>query len=172
MADGGDESSAAAEPDVEEREPDDLDDEDFEDDEDYDEDEVSLGFVKPVDDPTLLLRNHFPSKMGGQPAWLDPLQLPLESDELKCKVTGEKMQFLLQLYAPLDESEDTRAFHRMLYVFISPRGSRHAEPGAVRAFRCQLPRYVFHTLLIHSLHRDRAHPARRHTCSTLVCPGK
>ena len=33
----------------------------------------------------------------------------------------------------LDDGDETRAFHRMLYVFISPRGSRLAERGAVRA---------------------------------------
>ena len=101
--------------------------------------DVSLGFAVKRDDPAELLRNQFLSKMGGRPAWLDPAQLPVESTELRCKPTGEPLRFLLQLYAPTEDDEP-RAFHRALYLFISPKGARLAEPGAVRAFRCQLPR--------------------------------
>ena len=119
--------------------------EDFFDDEDDESSDdivyfVSLGFAREPESSTLLLRNHFPSKLGGPPAWLDPVQLPLDADELRCQASGEGLRFLLQLYAPLDEGDETRAFHRMLYVFVSPRGSRLTERGAVRAFRCQLPR--------------------------------
>lgn len=32
------------------------------------------------------------------------------------------------------------AFHRAIFVFMSPDGNRLHEAGAVRAFRCQLPR--------------------------------
>lgn len=32
------------------------------------------------------------------------------------------------------------AFHRTIFIFISPHGDRLHAPGAVRAFRCQLPR--------------------------------
>ena len=124
-----------AEPEDEEHD----DDDDVEED-DNDEEAVSLGFARPPDEPAKLLRNHFPSKLGGPPAWLDPVCLPLESDELRCEASGERLRFLLQLYAPLDEGDDTPAFHRMLYLFISPKGSRLTQPGAVRAFRCQLPR--------------------------------
>ena len=109
-----------------------------EDDEDEDEDDVSLGFaVERSDEPLWLLRNRFPSKLGGRPAWLDPVQLPLES-QLCCAASGKPLRFLLQVYAPINE--DPRAFHRMVSVFISPRGSLLGERGAVRAFRCQLPR--------------------------------
>ena len=69
---------------------------------------------------------------------LDPAQLPVEAIELRCKASGERLKFLLQLYAPVNE--DPRAFHRALYLFISPKGSKLAERGAVRAFRSQLPR--------------------------------
>ena len=109
-------------------------------DDEYDAaDDLSLGFARPPDDPIVLQRNHFPSKLGGRPAWLDPMMLPLDADQLKCAATGEPMKFLLQLYAPLDDGPPS-AFHRMLYLFISPKGSRLAEAGTARAFRCQLPR--------------------------------
>ena len=109
-------------------------------DDEYDAaDDISLGFARPPDDPIVLQRNHFPSKLGGRPAWLDPMMLPLDAEQLKCAATGEPMKFLLQLYAPLDDGPPS-AFHRMLYLFISPKGSRLAEAGTARAFRCQLPR--------------------------------
>ena len=49
------------------------------------------------------------------------------------------MRFLLQLYAAR-ESDGPRAFHRSLYLFISPRGAELTARGAVCALRCQLPR--------------------------------
>jgi pre-rRNA-processing protein TSR4 len=51
------------------------------------------------------------------------------------------MRFLLQVYAP-DEDAGERAFHRAVFLFVSPAGDRLArgERGAARAFRCQLPR--------------------------------
>jgi hypothetical protein len=108
------------------------------DDDDVDDEEVSLGFaVDRSDAPAALLRNHFPSKLGGAPAWLDPVMLPLTS-ELRCASSGAPLRFLMQLYAPIND--DPRAFHRALYLFISPRGSALGMPGAVRAFRTQLPR--------------------------------
>jgi pre-rRNA-processing protein TSR4 len=112
--------------------------EDDEDDEEDDEDEVSLGFAVPCEEEGGLLRNQLPSKLGGQPAWLDPSHLPLQSEELKCLASGKPLRFLMQLYAPIND--DPRAFHRSLYLFVSPEGKRLAEKGAVRAFRCQLPR--------------------------------
>lgn len=106
--------------------------------EDDEEDEVSLGFaIDRHDDPNALLRNHFPSKLGGRPAWLDPVQLPLES-QLRCGASGAPLRFLLQVYASIND--DARAFHRTVFLFISPHGSRLGELGAARAFRCQLPR--------------------------------
>lgn len=71
-------------------------------------------------------------------AWLNPVQLP-SPNQLKCKVTGKQMNFLLQIYVPVDEDYD-HAFHRSLFLFISPEGDKLAQPGAVVALRCQLPR--------------------------------
>ena len=42
------------------------------------------------------------------------------------------------MYAPLDGRPD--AFHRTLFLFVSPAGDRLAQSGAVRALRCQLAR--------------------------------
>ena len=110
-----------------------------EEDEDDEDGDMCLGFaVEPPEEPAALLRNHTPSKLGGRPAWLDPVRLPLDS-ELQCGASGEPLNFLLQVYAPL-EAAGPAAFHRAIYVFISPKGSRIGERGTVRAFRCQLPR--------------------------------
>lgn len=57
-----------------------------------------LGFVEPPERPADLLRHRFPSKVGGRPAWLDPLHLPTPQ-QLACRVTGKPMDFLLQVRA-------------------------------------------------------------------------
>ena len=44
----------------------------------------------------------------------------------------------MQIYAPTDENPN--AFHRTIYIFLSPDGSTLSSPGAVKAFRCQLAR--------------------------------
>jgi pre-rRNA-processing protein TSR4 len=55
-----------------------------------------LGFVDPPRHASDLLRHRFPSKVGGRPAWLDPLHLPTR-DQLTCPATGHLMQFLIQV---------------------------------------------------------------------------
>ncbi len=75
-------------------------------------------------------------------AWLDPVHLPSRA-QLTCPVTGDPLRFLLQVYSPLGDDDAPaapEAFHRTLYVFVSPRGDSLAAPGAVRALRCQLAR--------------------------------
>lgn len=91
-----------------------------------------LGFIEPPIRDTDLLRHRFPSKVGGRPAWLNPIHLPsIES--------VADMKFLLQVYAPVDENP--RAFHRTVFVFISVDGKKVSQsPDGVRALRCQLPR--------------------------------
>jgi len=101
-----------------------------------DEEEVYLGFaVKPSGS---LLRNQFRSQLGGLPPWLDPVQLPLTS-QLTCRASGMPLRFVMQLYAAVD-TDDPLNFHRSILLFISPHGTLLNRPGAVRAFRCQLPR--------------------------------
>lgn len=96
-----------------------------------------LGFVEPPLRKTDLLRHRFPSKVGGRPAWLDPLHLPTP-DQLVCPISRKHLSFLLQVYAPVDDKD--ASFHRAIFVFVSPQGDSLAQPGAVKAFRCQLPR--------------------------------
>eukprot|EP00966_Prymnesium_polylepis_P133231 3079145-Prymnesium_polylepis.1 len=110
---------------------------DEEDDEEVESPEVHLGFAVEPDEPEQLLRNHFPSKLGGAPAWLDPVRLPLVQ-QLVCQDSGLQLRFLLQVYSAIND--DPAAFHRSIYLFISPQGSKLGRPGAVRAFRSQLPR--------------------------------
>ena len=64
-----------------------------------DECEWLLGFVEPPRKRADLLRHRFPSKVGGRPAWLDPLHLPTE-EQLTCRVTGKPLDFLLQARCP------------------------------------------------------------------------
>ncbi|XP_059625631.1 uncharacterized protein LOC132268803 [Cornus florida] len=121
-------------------------------DEDDDEEEVpvALGFVEKPKNRWSLLRQLFPSKAGGVPAWLDPIDLP-SGRSCICDICGEPLQFLLQVYAPLFEKEST--FHRTLFVFMCTsmacllqdqheQWKRQPEKAArsVKVFRCQLAR--------------------------------
>ena len=97
-----------------------------------------LGFAESPLSRTDLLRHRFPSKIGGRPAWLNPVHLP-EPEVLKCAKSGELMKFLLQVYAPVDENPD--AFHRTMFVFVTPHATAlHASPPGVRVLRCQMNR--------------------------------
>ncbi|KAG8389527.1 hypothetical protein BUALT_Bualt02G0238600 [Buddleja alternifolia] len=126
-------------------------DDDVSDEDDDDEERVpmTLGFAEKPKNPWSLLRQYFPSKAGGTPAWLDPVNLPSEKSSL-CDFCGEPLQFLIQVYAPLPEES---TFHRTLLVFMCPsmacllrdqheQWKRHpATPSrSVKVFRCQLPR--------------------------------
>ncbi|KAL9660977.1 hypothetical protein QQ045_025796 [Rhodiola kirilowii] len=122
--------------------------------EDYEEDEseepVVLGFLENPKHKWSLFRQLFPSKTGGVPAWLDPVDLPTGSSCI-CDICGFPLQFLLQVYAPLFEKEST--FHRTLYVFVCTsmscliqhkRKQQNYYPKktsqSVKVYRCQLPR--------------------------------
>ncbi|XP_048794128.1 programmed cell death protein 2 isoform X1 [Lagopus muta] len=103
---------------------------------------VELGFAEAVGPGAAwrLRSAHFPSKVGGRPAWLGETGLPA-SDALRCGRCLQPRAFLLQLYAPLPDRPD--AFHRTLFVFAC-RGAacyRLSGPGGpLCAFRSQLPR--------------------------------
>lgn len=64
--------------------------------------EYSLGFVEPPRRRSDLFRHRFPSKVGGAPAWLDPVHLP-SSDVLVFRGKGVEestsLRFLLQVRA-------------------------------------------------------------------------
>ena len=64
-----------------------------------------------------LTRNHFPSKLGGHPAWLDPPSAPeLPAD----------YRLLAQLYAPLPHN--ARDYHRAIYLVAGPAAAGTREP--------------------------------------------
>ncbi|KAF9607484.1 hypothetical protein IFM89_036081 [Coptis chinensis] len=122
-----------------------------EDDDDEEEEEpVTLGFVEKPKTSNLILRHYFPSKAGGVPAWLDPIDLPSEKSRV-CGFCGDPLQFLIQVYASLDNKEST--FHRTLFVFMCPsmacllkdqheqwKRKPEKQLRSVKVFRCQLPR--------------------------------
>ena len=104
--------------------------------------EVELGFVETPEDLQLLTSPHFPSKVGGKPAWLDHVHLPSPED-IACGSCQKPMTFLLQVYAPVpvDERDPEGAeYHRTLFVFMCRDANCHSV-GACRSFkvlRCQL----------------------------------
>ena len=108
--------------------------------------EVELGFVEEAEDPELLTSTHFPSKVGGKPAWLDRVRLPRPED-IACSACRKPMTFLLQVYAPLpvDESSPEGAeYHRTLFVFMCRDPGCHGI-GVSKSFkvlRCQLDEVV------------------------------
>lgn len=98
---------------------------------------VSLGYIGDPEKTHLLHRRFFPSKVGGKPAWLDPVNLPNGDEVLVCHRTGcskQPLTFILQVYAARDFPDD--AFHRTIYLF----GCQWCSETFV-ALRCQLPRY-------------------------------
>ncbi|KAL3827794.1 hypothetical protein ACJIZ3_016596 [Penstemon smallii] len=143
-------SSLDEEEDESEAPNDDVEDDVSEDDDDDEEPvPMTLGFAEKPKNQWSLLRQYFPSKAGGIPAWLDPINLPSSKSSV-CDFCGVPLQFLLQVYAPLSEKS---TFHRALFVFMCPsmtcllrdqheQWKRHPETPrrSVKVFRCQLPR--------------------------------
>ena len=89
--------------------------------------------------PEELTSCHFPSKVGGKPVWLNPVCLPTP-EETACSVCGFPRTFLLQVYAPLEDTP--AAFHRTFFVFVCLNSSCHQQNNShgLRVFRSQLPR--------------------------------
>ena len=110
------------------------------DDDTNDDLEWDLGFLEAREDATALHAIYFPSKVGGDPQWLDPSVNPTQIHE--ANATKRRMDFLLQIYAANDveDSLNTNAFHRTIYVFTSIDGDKVFEKGKVRAVRSQLAR--------------------------------
>lgn len=118
------------------------------DDEESDDLLVGLGFVEPIEEKWKLARQHFPSKLGGCPAWLDPINIP-SGAQTTCGICESPLEFLLQVYAPIDDLSE--AFHRTLFVFICSnvacleqdqqhQGKKENPRRSVKIFRSQLPR--------------------------------
>ncbi|KAH8261514.1 hypothetical protein KR044_010546 [Drosophila immigrans] len=75
---------------------------------------VDLGFAEESANAAWLSNRYFPSKLGGQPAWLELEALPTTT-QLQCKKCQAQKAFLCQLYAAY---EDEFNFHRSIYVFV------------------------------------------------------
>ncbi|KAM9978795.1 hypothetical protein ACTFIY_012555 [Dictyostelium cf. discoideum] len=93
---------------------------------------VVLGFTEQDFDKSQLTSNYFPTKVGGKPAWLDLSNIP-KKEELICEKCSKQVSFLMQIYAPIDEKEES--FHRMIHIFCckDPRCRYYI------AIRTQLP---------------------------------
>lgn len=59
------------------------------------ENTTDLGFLEECE-PWLLTNKYFPSKIGGQPSWLELLNIPTIKD-LSCKVCSNPCIFLCQV---------------------------------------------------------------------------
>lgn len=100
---------------------------------------VELGFLEKPDAKTDLTSAHFPSKVGGKPAWLELQQLP-SPEQLACNVCKKPMVLLIQLYAPMRKRPPS--YHRSVYVFMCRDRACHQRGGGRLAFkvlRSQLP---------------------------------
>ncbi|TRY88019.1 hypothetical protein DNTS_028271 [Danionella cerebrum] len=99
---------------------------------------VVLGFLEEAES-WQLLSNQFPSKVGGRPAWLSQVDLPITS-ELQCDTCTQPTVFLLQVYAPISKFE--RCFHRTLFVFCckTPTCYTRNDSKCFKVFRSQLAR--------------------------------
>jgi hypothetical protein len=75
---------------------------DDDDDNDDDDLEWDLGFLEEREEKTNALHAiYFPSKVGGDPQWLDPSVHPKQMHE--ANATKRRMDFLLQIYAANDD---------------------------------------------------------------------
>ena len=95
---------------------------------------VELGFVYPY--PEQPARpEHFPSKVGGAPVWLDPRRLPAD-ETMHCGACARRLRFLMQLYCP--RPEISHAYHRSIMLFCCG-GLCLADARGWKALRCNLP---------------------------------
>lgn len=91
---------------------------------------VNLGFAdKP--NPKLFHPEKFPSKIGGFPVML----FPIDNKYFACSFCNGKLTFLLQLYSIIETNPN--CYHRMLYIFFC--NSCYLTKPAFRCFRLQLP---------------------------------
>ena len=104
---------------------------------------LDLGFLEKAPSWNLSSR-FFPSKVGGKPAWLALDQIP-DATARQCEGCARPMQFLAQIYAPLEHESpgDPSTFHRTLFVFLCRSSECHSPSrpwSPFRVFRCQLGR--------------------------------
>jgi len=99
---------------------------------------VDLGFIETDYESWEVESRHFPSKVGGKPAWLDLKHLP-SPDTINCPYCHQPRVFLLQVYAPDNDVSD--AFHRSIFVFICKKDSCWTQsPPPILVLRSQLAR--------------------------------
>jgi len=96
------------------------------------EEDTILGFLEE-EAPYLLQSRFFPSKAGGEPAWLLPAPLPC-AESLRCEACGHAYSFFCQLSASRGD-DDPSCFHRIVFVFIC----RNCK-DKVKVLRSKLPR--------------------------------
>ena len=96
-------------------------------------DPVQLGFAEEPKKGDFDLKN-FPSKIGGLPVWLLPLSNNISETFFICSC-GENLSFLLQLYCPLEDKDNS--FHRMIYVFFCQKCWKKKD--LVKVLRINLP---------------------------------
>jgi pre-rRNA-processing protein TSR4 len=94
---------------------------------------IDLGFAQQIDTEWKLKNKYFPSKIGGKPVFLDLKNIP-QTEDLKCGKCGQRLRFLLQIYAPIETQMD--AFHRTLFVFCC----HNNHCNQFKVLRSQLPR--------------------------------
>lgn len=133
--------------------------------------QVDLGFIEACEEHDSLLNIHFPSKVGGRPAWLNLETVP-SADQLKCPLCQGQCTFLMQLYASLETDE---AFHRTLYVFVCPNEACNRPNSAAnfKVFRNQIPRrnpfYDYHPVPEDAQVAEARHKFK--LCSVCGCRG-
>lgn len=100
------------------------------------EEEIDLGFVKFGTPSWKLVSKYFPSKVGGQPAWLSLSNLP-DRAGLMCSTCKTPLTFLLQIYASIPEI--TSAYRRAIFIFFCTSGKCCRSGHSFVVLRNQLP---------------------------------
>ncbi|TPX33816.1 hypothetical protein SmJEL517_g03341 [Synchytrium microbalum] len=117
---------------------------------------VQLGFLEQVNPGSLKPDiADFPSKVGGQPLWLNPHHI-LPAERASCGTCRNPMVLLLQIYTP--EKEPAEAYHRCIYMFCCKNGACHRRDwrNSFKVFRCQLPQVNDYYDEKHQVVGDRA----------------
>jgi len=124
-----------------------------EDESDYDEDIdcIDVGLID--ESPKSKMHNlslncsaFFPCKLGGKPQWLALENVPTIEKDLVCEHCTKPLKFLLQIYAPLNDEDDSEeikdeCFHRTLFLFICTNPiCVTIKKNTVKVYRSQMRR--------------------------------
>lgn len=99
--------------------------------------DIDLGFAEKNKNRFELTALHYPSKLGGRPAWLRWDKLPT-SQHMQCDSCGKQLVYLCQLYVPTEKTDNnnTVSFHKMVYLFCCLHGDCYKKTHkSVKAFR-------------------------------------